>query len=124
MSICLSTRCREVFDTPLGEQGHGISGGQRQCLALARTLLLGEPILILDEPTNSMDNTTESIIRERLFEYTRDKTLILVTHKAPMLELVERLVVMEEGRVILDGPKEEVLTKLQGLSDSAKGRTG
>ena len=66
-------------------------------------------------------NTTESVIRERLYEYTRDKTLILVTHKAPMLDLVERLVVMEDGKIILDGPKASVMTKLQGLSNVAKG---
>ena len=112
------------FDSPLGEHGQGLSGGQRQCLALARTALLGEPIIILDEPTNSMDNTTESVIRERLFEYTRDKTLVLITHKAPMLELVERLVVMEEGRVILDGRKEEVVAKLQSSSELSRGATG
>ena len=112
------------FDTFLGEQGVGISGGQRQCLALARTLLGGEPIIVLDEPTNSMDNTTESVIRERLYEYTRDKTLILVTHKAPMLDLVERLVVMEDGRVILDGPKDEVIARLQGQPYAVKGATG
>ena len=112
------------FDSPLGEHGQGLSGGQRQCLALARTVLLGEPIIILDEPTNSMDNTTESVIRERLYEYTRDKTLVLITHKAPMLELVERLVVMEEGRVILDGPKEEVIAKLQSSSELSRGAAG
>ncbi len=105
------------FDTNIGEQGVGLSGGQRQCLALARTVLLEESIVILDEPTNSMDNTTESIIRHNLFDYTRDKTLLLVTHKAPMLELVERLVVVEDGRVILDGPKAEVLKALQGRSN-------
>jgi len=101
------------FDTPVGEQGHNISGGQRQCLGLARTVLLEEPILILDEPTNSMDNTTESVIRKRLYQYTRDKTLLLATHKAPMLDLVERLVVIDEGRVIMDGPKEDVLEALK-----------
>ncbi len=106
------------FDTNIGEQGVGLSGGQRQCLALARTVLLEEPIIILDEPTNSMDNTTESIIRQNLYDYTRDKTLLLVTHKAPMLELVERLVVMEDGRIIMDGPKEEILKALQGRKNA------
>ena len=106
------------FDTPVGEHGRALSGGQRQCLALARTVLLGEPILVLDEPTNSMDNTTESIIRQNLYEYTRDRTLLLITHKAPMLELVERLVVVEEGRVIMDGPKAEILKALQGRSNA------
>ena len=102
------------FDTPVGERGSGLSGGQRQCVALTRTVLLDEPIIVLDEPTNSMDNTTESIIRKNLYDYTRDKTLLLVTHKAPMLELVERLMVVENGRVIMDGPKGKVLKALQG----------
>jgi ATP-binding cassette subfamily C protein LapB len=105
------------FDTPVGEQGAWLSGGQRQSIALGRALLLDEPILILDEPTNSMDNTTEAIIRKNLFEYTRDKTLILVTHKAPLLDLVERLVVIDEGRIVMDGPKDKVLKNLQGKSD-------
>lgn len=107
------------FDTPVGEQGHGLSGGQMQCVALARSLLLDEPIIVLDEPTNSMDNTTESTIRQRLYKHTRDKTLILITHKAPMLDLVERLAVVEAGRVIMDGPKEKVLRALQERSSAA-----
>jgi len=102
------------FDTSVGEQGSWLSGGQRQSIALGRALLLEEPILILDEPTNSMDNTTEANIRKKLFDYSRDKTLILVTHKAPMLELVERLIVVDEGRIVMDGPKEKVLQALQG----------
>lgn len=105
------------FDTPVGEQGAWLSGGQRQSIALGRALLLDEPILILDEPTNSMDNTTEAIIRKNLFNYTRDKTLILVTHKAPMLDLVERLVVIDDGRIVMSGPKEKVLENLQGNSN-------
>lgn len=102
------------FDTAVGEQGAWLSGGQRQSIALGRSLLLEEPILILDEPTNSMDNTTEATIRKQLYDYTRDKTLVLVTHKAPMLDLVERLVVVDEGRIVMDGPKEKVLKALQG----------
>jgi len=102
------------FDTLVGEQGSWLSGGQRQSIALGRSILLDEPILILDEPTNSMDNTTEGIIRKNLFDYTRDKTLILVTHKAPLLDLVERLVVVGDGRIVMDGPKDQVLKSLQG----------
>ncbi len=102
------------LDAPVGEQGSGLSGGQRQCVALARALLLDSPIVILDEPTNSMDNTTEAVLRQRLREHVQDKTLILVTHKATMLELVDRLVVIDEGRVVLDGPKAKVLQALQG----------
>ena len=107
------------FDTSVGEQGSWLSGGQRQSIALGRALLLDEPILILDEPTNSMDNTTEAIIRNNLFDYTREKTLILITHKAPMLDLVERLVVVDDGRIVMDGPKEKVLKVLQGNSYAA-----
>ena len=105
------------FDTSVGEQGAWLSGGQRQSIALGRALLLNEPILILDEPTNSLDNTTEAIIRKNLFDYTREKTLILITHKATMLDLVERLVVVDDGRIVMDGPKEKVLTALQGNID-------
>jgi ATP-binding cassette subfamily C protein LapB len=106
------------FDTIIGERGLLLSGGQRQCIALARTLLLEEPIIILDEPTNSMDNTTESIIRKRLYEHTRDKTLIMTTHKTAMLDLVERLVVIDNGRVLMDGPKEQVIEKLKDRTNA------
>ena len=106
------------FDTQVGEAGGFLSGGQRQAIALARALLLDEPILILDEPTNSFDNTTESVVKQRLFEYSRDKTLLLVTHKAPMLQLVERLIVIDEGRVVIDGPRDDVLKSLKGKSDA------
>ncbi len=105
------------FDTQVGEDGGFLSGGQRQAIALGRAVLLNEPLLILDEPTNSFDNTTESIIKKRLFEYTRERTLLLVTHKAPMLELVERLIVMDEGRIVMDGPKEDVLNALKGAQN-------
>jgi len=102
------------FDTDVGEHGALLSGGQRQSIALGRALLKDEPILILDEPTNSFDNTTESIVKNRLYEYSRDKTLILVTHKAPMLDLVERIIVVDDGRIIMDGPKKDVLNALKG----------
>lgn len=102
------------LDTPIGEQGAGLSGGQRQSIAIARALLLSTPLVILDEPTNSLDNTTEATVKTRLKKFVRDKTLILITHKAQMLDLVERLIVMDEGRIIMDGPKEEILKALQG----------
>ena len=105
------------FDTQVGEDGGFLSGGQRQAIALGRAVMLNEPVLILDEPTNSFDNTTESVVKKRLFEYTRDRTLLLVTHKAPMLDLVERLIVIDEGRVVMDGPKEEVLNALKGTQN-------
>jgi len=102
------------FDTQVGEAGGFLSGGQRQAIALARAVMLNEPILILDEPTNSFDNTTESVVKQRLFDYSRNKTLLLVTHKASMLSLVERLLVVDGGQVVMDGPKDEILTALKG----------
>ncbi len=102
------------FDTPVGEKGMQLSGGQRQAIAIARACLLKEKIIIMDEPTNSFDNTTESLIRKRLHAFTRDKTFILITHKTQMLNLVDRLIVMDGGRIIMDGPKEKVLKSLSG----------
>lgn len=101
------------FDTPVGEKGLGLSGGQRQSIALARSILLDEPILILDEPTSHMDNSTEFTIRKNLLNYTKDKTLILITHKPSMLELVDRLIVIEDGRIVSDGPKKQVVEALR-----------
>jgi len=106
------------FDTQVGEAGGFLSGGQRQAIALARALLLDEPILILDEPTNSFDNTTEAHVKRQLYEYSRDKTLLLITHKAPMLSLVERLIVVDGGRIVMDGPRDEVLKSLKGNANA------
>lgn len=101
------------FDTPVGEQGRGLSGGQQQSISIARALLLDTPVVILDEPTSAMDNAMEGLVRQRLDEYLKGKTLLLITHKTSMLDLVDRLVVLNDGKLILDGPKEEVLTKLK-----------
>ena len=92
-----------------------MSGGQRQAIALGRALLRNESIVVLDEPTSNMDNSTEFRIKRKLFDYTRDKTLIVITHKTSMLDLVERLIVVENGRILLDGPKQQVVEKLKQL---------
>lgn len=96
------------LDSIVGERGMLLSGGQRQSIAIARALLFDPPILILDEPTASMDNTTESRMKRRLMEGVKDKTLILITHKASMLDMVDRIIVMDNGRLIADGPKAQV----------------
>ncbi|QRV23598.1 type I secretion system permease/ATPase [Marinomonas foliarum] len=96
------------LDSNVGERGALLSGGQRQSIAIARALLFDPPILILDEPTASMDNTTESRMKRRLMEGLKDKTLILITHKASMLDMVDRIIVMDNGRLIADGPKAQV----------------
>ena len=100
------------YDLPVGERGEGLSGGQRQSVALARTLIMDTPVLILDEPTNAMDSGTEDAILRNLEQFIKDKTFILVTHKPALLKLVDRLIVMDNGRVVMDGPRDAVLQAL------------
>ena len=103
----------EGYEMQVGERGQNLSGGQRQNVALARALLLDPPILLLDEPTSSMDNTGEERLKQRLQSLLANKTLLLVTHRASMLSLVERLVIVDRGQIIADGPKEVVMDALK-----------
>lgn len=106
------SRHPQGFDMPVGERGEKLSGGQRQAIAIARALILDPPILILDEPTNMMDNRTEEMFKNQLLQHYADKTLVLVTHKGSLLSLVDRLILMDNGRVIADGPRDLVLKAL------------
>ncbi|MDR0339439.1 MAG: type I secretion system permease/ATPase [Desulfovibrio sp.] len=112
------------FGMPVGERGMSLSGGQRQSVAIARALLQDPDILILDEPSSNMDNSSELALKQRLAATLGNKTLILVTHRLSMLDLVERLVVMDSGRVVADGPKTAVLNALRNeqLRVAAGGR--
>jgi len=101
------------FGRIVGEGGKNLSGGQRQAISIARTLLQQPDILVLDEPTNSMDNTTEALFRQRLAETLENTTLVLITHRSSMLELVDRLIVMDAGKIVADGPKADVIQALQ-----------
>jgi len=101
------------FDMHIGERGLSLSGGQRQKVAVTRALLNDPPIIIMDEPTNSMDNGAEESLKKNLTEYLKEKTFILITHKNSMLDLVDRLIVVENGRVIADGNKQYVIKSLQ-----------
>ncbi|MOA35710.1 putative multidrug export ATP-binding/permease protein [compost metagenome] len=101
------------YELQVGERGQNLSGGQRQNVALARALLLDPPILLLDEPTSSMDNPGEERLKERLTGMIANKTLLLVTHRASMLSLVDRLLIIDRGRVIADGPKDAVMEALK-----------
>ncbi|MDB6446980.1 MULTISPECIES: type I secretion system permease/ATPase [Pseudomonas] len=106
------------FDRPVGERGQLLSGGQRQAVLLARALLLDPPILLLDEPTSAMDNSSEDVLRQKLHTHVQGKTVLLVTHRTSMLSLVDRLVVLDNGRIVADGPKDAVIDALR------KGRVG
>lgn len=101
------------FDLQVGEGGANLSGGQRQSIALARALLLAPPILVLDEPTNAMDNSSEEGFKQRFAAELSGQTLILVTHRMSLLSLVERLIVMDGGHIVADGPKQHVLEALR-----------
>ncbi len=101
------------YDLQVGERGQNLSGGQRQNVALARALLLDPPILLLDEPTSAMDNTGEERLKQRLAAVIGSKTLLLVTHRTSMLSLVDRLVIIDRGQIIADGPKGAVMEALR-----------
>ncbi|WP_281242295.1 type I secretion system permease/ATPase [Halopseudomonas yangmingensis] len=101
------------YDLQVGERGLSLSGGQRQAVAVARALLLSPPILLLDEPTSSMDNSSEERLKRQLIPVLANSTLLLVTHRASMLSLVERLIIIDGGRIVADGPKEKVLDALK-----------
>ncbi len=98
------------FDMPIGERGVGLSGGQRQMIALARALLLNPQILLFDEPTNAMDNNAEEQFKTRL--NLAGKTLLLVTHRTSLLSLVDNLIVMDAGQVVAMGEKNKVIQAL------------
>ncbi len=100
------------FDMPIGERGAGLSGGQRQAIVLARALLHNPPLLLFDEPTNSMDNSAEEQLKARLQPYLEGKTLLLVTHRTSLLSLVDRLIVMDGGQVVASGAKAQVIQAL------------
>ncbi len=101
------------FDLQVGERGMGLSGGQRQSVVIARALLLDPPIILLDEPTSQMDNSTESLFKSRLDQALAGKTLLLVTHRSSLLSLVERLIIVDNGKIVADGPKDDVLKALK-----------
>ncbi len=98
------------FDLPVGERGVGLSGGQRQMIAIARALLLKPQILLLDEPTNAMDNNAEEQFKARL--NLTDKTLLLITHRTSLLSLVDSLIVMDAGQIVAMGSKDKVIQAL------------
>lgn len=104
----------EGFDFDVGERGINLSGGQRQAVAISRALLGDSALVLLDEPTNAMDNTAENHFKNQLAKYLEGKTLILVTHKSSMLTLVDRLIVLNDGQLVADGPRDEILKALAG----------
>ncbi|PCI00053.1 MAG: type I secretion system permease/ATPase [Alphaproteobacteria bacterium] len=106
------------YDAPVGERGDGLSGGQKQCIALARALITKPRILLLDEPTNDMDIQSEDNFIKQIKTHSKDKTVILVTHRQSLIPLVDRLILIDNGKVIADGPRDEVVKALGGGGSS------
>lgn len=114
------------YDMMIGEQGVGLSGGQRQAVAMARAVLTNPAILLLDEPTSAMDNGTEQAVMQALMQFGKDMTLVFVTHKMQLLNYVERVIVIDAGVRVADGPKQLVLQALsegrvKGVSKNTAG---
>ena len=100
------------FDMPVGERGDSLSGGQRQCVGLARAVLHNSPILLLDEPTSAMDFSTEAQVTQRIGAFAAHKTVVLVTHRTSMLAMVNRVIVIDGGKVVADGPRDRIMEAL------------
>ena len=101
------------FDLPVGERGESLSGGQRQAVGLARAVLHNAPLLLLDEPTSAMDFSTEAQITKRIGEFAHGKTVVLVTHRTSLLAMVNRVIVVDGGKVVADGPRDRIMEALQ-----------
>jgi ATP-binding cassette subfamily C protein LapB len=107
------------LDTQVGERGEALSGGQRQAVAIARSLLYDPPVLVLDEPTASMDPTSEMRLRDKLKVLSQGRTTILITHKGAMLDLVDKLILMDKGQILAFGPRDEIIRRLQSREFTA-----
>ncbi len=101
------------IDMPIGEQGRGLSGGQKQSVAIARALLHNPAILLFDELSAAMDNQTEQEVIRNIERFGKDRTMLLSTHRSSLLTLVDRIIVMDAGRIVADGPKDKVLDALK-----------
>jgi len=111
------------YDMLVGERGESLSGGQRQSIAVARALINDPAMLLLDEPSSNLDNQSEAQLKRRLQEAAQGKTMLLVTHRTALLSLVDRLIVIDGGKIVADGAKDQVIEALkQGRIGGVGGR--
>jgi ATP-binding cassette subfamily C protein LapB len=106
------------YDLPVGEMGSLLSGGQRQLVALARCLVTRSQVLLMDEPTSSMDAQSEASFINHLRSAVHGQTLVVVTHRPALLDVVDRIIVVDSGKILADGPKAKVLAMLAGQRPS------
>lgn len=117
----LVRRLSRGLDHEVGEQGANF-GGQRQMVALTRALLPKPPIMLMDEPTSDLDNFSERHFKLTMKEWLKERTLLLVTHKLSLLDMVERIIWLDGGKIVADGPKKQVLEELAHNQKKAKRR--
>lgn len=118
-----AARSPKGYDMLVGERGESLSGGQRQSIAVARALINDPAMLLLDEPSSNLDNQSEAQLKRRLQEAAEGKTVLLVTHRTALLTLVDRLIVIDGGKIVADGAKDHVIEALkQGRIGGAGGR--
>ncbi|WP_159990654.1 type I secretion system permease/ATPase [Pelistega ratti] len=108
------------LDMPLGENGMGLSGGQKQLVALARLTIRDPRVVLLDEPTSDLDQGSEEMVLQALARWIGNRTLIVVTHRPQVLKIVNRIIVMDNGKVVIDGPRDAVLEHLRKNEQEAK----
>ena len=122
------SRLPKGYDTPLGERGLNLSGGQKQRIAIARALLKDAPIVILDEPTSSLDVESESLISNALDRLMSDRTVFVIAHRFSLIRKVDRIVVLEKGKISQTGTQDKLLrtpglyAELHGLQEEAINR--
>jgi len=107
------------YEFEVKEKGVGLSGGQKQALCLARTLLNNPNLILLDEPTSSMDQQTETKVVENLYRYSVDKTMIVITHRNALLSICDRVLVIEDGKIIADSTPEKLGVKKMELANAS-----
>ncbi|PHQ55911.1 MAG: type I secretion system permease/ATPase [Sulfurimonas sp.] len=108
------------FDMPVGERGDGLSGGQKQSISIARAFVKFSPIVLLDEPTNSMDSTSENNFIKAMIKHKEDRTMIIISHKNSLLNITNRLILLEQGKIIIDDTKSEVIKQLNQQAQKSK----
>ena len=102
----------EGLGMAVGERGELLSGGQRQAVGIARAVLHHAPILLMDEPTSAMDYSTEAAVAANIAKFCKGRTLVVATHRSTLLTLCDRIIVMDAGRIVADGPRESVMAAL------------
>ena len=112
------------FDFVLSERGQELSAGMRQSLAIARAMIGDPSIYLMDEPTSSMDSNTEMALVRQLDQATKGKTTVFVTHRGPLVNIADRIVVVEAGQIVIDGPRDAVLNKLKEAASQAAQSSG